>query len=137
MSVLITVKAYPSVSTKYGETVCVAGIRLDTPEPGWVRLFPVAYRDLLVEQRFRKYEIVRLRAQPEGLLDGARGAMRLTRVLDASPALHAALVADGWEGAVAKRTGARYRCGRHSASCVKLKSPAARDRERRRVLAPA
>ena len=63
MTVLVTVKAYPSVSTKYGEAVCVAGIRLDTPQPEWVRLFPVAYRDLAVEKRFRKYEVVRLRAR--------------------------------------------------------------------------
>lgn len=63
ITVLITVKAYPSVSTKYGEAVCVAGVRLDTPRPEWVRLFPVAYRDLAVEKRFRKYEVVRLRAR--------------------------------------------------------------------------
>lgn len=75
------------------------------------------------------------RAQLEGLLDGARGALRLNPVLDANPTLHAALVADGWEGTVAKRTGARYRCGHRSASWVKLKSPAARDRDRRRALA--
>ena len=75
------------------------------------------------------------RAQLEALLDGATGAVRLTPVLDASPALHAALVADGWEGTVAKRTSGRYRCGHRSTSWVKLKSPAARDRDRRRVLA--
>jgi hypothetical protein len=28
MEVLVTVKAYPSVSTKYGEAICVAGIRV-------------------------------------------------------------------------------------------------------------
>ena len=71
----------------------------------------------------------------KALLDGATGALRLTPVLDASPALHAALVADGWEGTVAKRTSGRYRCGHRSQSWVKLKSPAARDRDRRRVLA--
>lgn len=60
MTLLITVKAYPTVSTKYGEAVCVAGIRLDTPEPEWVRLFPVPYRELAVERRFRKYEVIRL-----------------------------------------------------------------------------
>lgn len=63
MTVLVTVKAYPSVSTKYGEGVCVAGVRLDTPAPEWVRLFPVAYRDLAVKKRFAKYEVVRLRAR--------------------------------------------------------------------------
>jgi len=42
--VLITVKAYPNPSTRYGETVCVAGIDIDKKE--WVRLYPVpSYRD--------------------------------------------------------------------------------------------
>jgi hypothetical protein len=62
MRVLVTVKAYPSISTKYGEAVCVAGTRLDTPTPEWVRFFPVAYRDLPIRQRFQKYEVITLRA---------------------------------------------------------------------------
>lgn len=63
MDLLVTVKAYPSVSMKYGEAVCVAGVRLDTPTPEWVRLFPVGYRDLPEDARFRKWEVVHLRAQ--------------------------------------------------------------------------
>ena len=63
LRVLVTVKAYPSISTKYGEAICVAGIRLDTPEPEWVRLFPVGYRDLPFEQRFEKYETITVEAQ--------------------------------------------------------------------------
>src|SRR5713226_2623428 len=31
ISLLVTVKAYPAISQKYGEVVCVAGIRTDTP----------------------------------------------------------------------------------------------------------
>ena len=62
--------------------------------------------------------------------------MRLTPVLEASAALHAALVADGWEGTVAKRTTGRYRCGHRSASWVKLKSPAPRPRHHARDAAP-
>jgi ATP-dependent DNA ligase len=61
--------------------------------------------------------------------------VRLTPVLELNPALHAALVADGWEVTVAKRTSGRYRCGHRSNAWVKLKSPAARDRDRRRFLA--
>jgi ATP-dependent DNA ligase len=61
--------------------------------------------------------------------------VRLTPVLELNPALHAALVADGWEVTVAKRTTGRYRCGKRSNAWVKLKSPAARDRDRRRFLA--
>jgi hypothetical protein len=65
----------------------------------------------------------------------AKGEGRLTPVLDATAALHAALVADGWEGTVAKRTSGRCRCGHRSNSSVKLKSSAARDRDRQRLLA--
>ncbi|MDQ2710039.1 MAG: hypothetical protein M3Z25_21535 [Actinomycetota bacterium] len=42
MRVLVTVKAYPQPSRSYGETVCVAGVRIDTPTPSWTRLHPVA-----------------------------------------------------------------------------------------------
>jgi hypothetical protein len=63
MELLIAAKAYPSVSMKYGEAVCVAGIRLDSETPQWVRLFPVAFRDLPEHQQFGKYDVVSLRAQ--------------------------------------------------------------------------
>jgi hypothetical protein len=38
--VLVTVKAYPEKSTKYGETVCVAGI---TEDNEFIRLYPVLF----------------------------------------------------------------------------------------------
>jgi hypothetical protein len=63
IELLVTAKAYPSVSVKYGEAVCVAGVRLDTDEPEWIRLYPVRFRDLPLEQRFRKYQVIRLRAK--------------------------------------------------------------------------
>jgi hypothetical protein len=63
MRVLITAKAYPTVSVKYGEAVCVAGIRLDTPQPQWVRLFPVTFRELAAELQFKKYEVISLEAR--------------------------------------------------------------------------
>jgi len=56
--VLITVKAYPQLSEKYKETVCVAGVRMDTPQPRHVRLFPVPFRDLERGKQFEKYDIV-------------------------------------------------------------------------------
>lgn len=59
----MTVKAYPSVSTKYGESICVAGVRLDSSAPEWIRLFPVRYRDLPRDQQFSKYQVVRVLAQ--------------------------------------------------------------------------
>jgi hypothetical protein len=62
ISLLVTVKAYPALSAKYGETVCVAGVRTDTDRPEWVRLFPVAFRDLPFAQRFRKYQHITVEA---------------------------------------------------------------------------
>jgi hypothetical protein len=62
MQVLVTVKAYPQPSRSFGETVCVAGVRTDGEAPTWIRLYPVAYRDLAFTDRFRKYEFINLRA---------------------------------------------------------------------------
>lgn len=45
MRVLITVKAAPNPSATYGETVCVAGLRLDLDAAGWVRHYPINFRE--------------------------------------------------------------------------------------------
>ncbi len=66
ITVLVTVKAYPVIAHKSGESVCVAGVRLDTPTPEWVRLFPVGFRELPNHQQFDKYDVVRLRARRRG-----------------------------------------------------------------------
>lgn len=57
--VLITVKAYPNPSKKYGETVCSAGIDVDTSQ--WIRLYPVPFRDLDNPRKFKKYDIIKVR----------------------------------------------------------------------------
>ena len=54
-TVLVTVKAYPNPSRKYTETVCCAGIDIDTKK--WIRLYPIPYRDLDESQKFKKYNI--------------------------------------------------------------------------------
>jgi hypothetical protein len=57
--VLITVKASPEPSKTYGDTVCVAGVRLDEDGSGtWVRIYPVAFRHLDSELKFKKFEII-------------------------------------------------------------------------------
>ena len=61
LRLLITVKAYPAIGKKHGEAVCVAGIDLDHPR--WIRLFPVPFRDLPFDQRFKKFDIIELRAE--------------------------------------------------------------------------
>jgi hypothetical protein len=64
LHVLITVKAAPNPSAKYGETVCVAGISVDHDWPGWVRLYPINFRYLTEDTQFQKYDIVSVRANP-------------------------------------------------------------------------
>lgn len=58
--VLITVKTSPQPSTSYGDTVCVAGIRIDGGRADWIRLYPIPFRWLETDQQFRKYDIIRL-----------------------------------------------------------------------------
>ncbi len=57
-TVLVTVKAYPNPSSKYTETVCVAGIDLDKSQ--WIRLYPIPFRDLDDEKKFKKYSIIKV-----------------------------------------------------------------------------
>lgn len=64
--ILVTVKTYPTLSTKYGETVCTAGVREDGT---WVRLYPVPFRRLNQSEQYRKFDwiecrIVRRRSDP-------------------------------------------------------------------------
>ncbi len=51
--VLITVKTYPTLSRKYGETVCTAGVREDGT---WLRIYPVPFRRLSEEQQYSKFD---------------------------------------------------------------------------------
>lgn len=53
--IVITVKTYPQLSKKYGETVCTAGMRMDG---SWVRLYPIPFRLLDYDKRYRKWEII-------------------------------------------------------------------------------
>jgi len=64
--VLITVKTYPSLSRKYGETVCTAGVREDG---SWVRIYPVPFRRLEETEQYRKFdwlqcELIRSHSDP-------------------------------------------------------------------------
>ncbi len=51
--VLITVKTYPTLSKKYGETVCTAGIREDG---SWLRIYPVPFRRLEEKEQYSKFD---------------------------------------------------------------------------------
>ncbi len=53
--VLIAVKTYPTLSEKYKELACTAGFR---PDGSWIRLYPIPFRLLEEEQRYKKYQWV-------------------------------------------------------------------------------
>lgn len=64
--VLITVKTYPTISTKYQELACTAGLLEDG---SWIRLYPIRFRFLKDDQRYEKYhwveaDIERSKADP-------------------------------------------------------------------------
>lgn len=56
--ILVTVKTYPTLSTKYGETVCTAGVREDGT---WVRIYPVPFRRLGEAEQYRKFDWIECR----------------------------------------------------------------------------
>ncbi len=60
--ILITVKAYPNPSHRYGETVCCAGVDLSNSQ--LIRLYPIPYRDLDKDKKFKKYTIIEVACFP-------------------------------------------------------------------------
>ncbi|MCK9500156.1 MAG: hypothetical protein M0Q45_11710, partial [Bacteroidales bacterium] len=55
--VLITVKTYPAISSKYDELVCTAGFLEDG---SWVRIFPIQFRKKSFEEQYRKYDWIEI-----------------------------------------------------------------------------
>ncbi len=58
--ILIAAKTYPTLSRKYGETVCTAGVREDG---SWVRLYPVPFRRLDETQQYKKFDWIECEIQ--------------------------------------------------------------------------
>ncbi|MFE5513869.1 hypothetical protein ACFQ9J_25390 [Streptomyces sp. NPDC056529] len=91
---MITVKTYPELSSKYRETSCVAGIRLDQGTPQHVRLFPVPFRLLQQEAQFQKYSIVEVDVRPhpkDRRPESLRPNLETLSVVDHLP------TSDGWK----------------------------------------
>lgn len=92
LRVLITVKAAPNPSVTYGETVCVAGVRIgDLGPKDWIRLYPINFRHLPSStEKFKKYNIVTVEARPapEARLESWRPDMSTLRVEDNVPSWH-------------------------------------------------
>jgi hypothetical protein len=63
IELLVLVKAYPALSRKYGEVCCVAGVEMTDDGPQWVRLYPVPFRTLDDENRFKKYQRITVRVE--------------------------------------------------------------------------
>lgn len=61
--ILITVKTYPTLSRKYAELVCTAGV---TENGEWRRLYPVRFRQLYSENKYRKYQWVEVELEKSG-----------------------------------------------------------------------
>lgn len=55
--VLITVKTYPTISSKYDELVCTAGLLEDGT---WIRIYPVQFRKKSYGEQYKKYDWVEL-----------------------------------------------------------------------------
>lgn len=64
LKLIVTVKAAPNPSERHGETVCVAGLSTDLQRRGWLRLYPINFRDLESEGRFKKYDLISVDAKP-------------------------------------------------------------------------
>lgn len=61
LSVMILVKAAPVLTSALRESMCVAAMSLG-PDPEWIRLHPVPFRDLSDDSKFHKYQEVTVRA---------------------------------------------------------------------------
>lgn len=55
--VYILVKTYPTISREYSELVCTAGLQEDGT---WIRLYPVPFRKLDIDQKYPKYTWIEL-----------------------------------------------------------------------------
>lgn len=80
--VFIVVKTYPTISQKYIETVCTAGFREDG---SWVRLYPIPFRFLQKEQRYKKYQWIEAELVRNDKYDSRPESYRIHNVDDVKP----------------------------------------------------
>jgi len=58
--ILITVKTYPTLSTKYEESVCTAGF---TEDGEFLRIYPIPFRNLPYANQYKKYDWIKIDIQ--------------------------------------------------------------------------
>ncbi|MDD2629580.1 MAG: hypothetical protein PHV61_05350 [Limnochordia bacterium] len=58
--IYIVVKTYPTISKKYTELVCTAGVLEDG---SWLRLYPIPFRKLDLDQKYPKYTWVQVEVE--------------------------------------------------------------------------
>jgi hypothetical protein len=80
--VLVTVKAYPEKSKKYGTVVCTAGI---TDQGEWIRLYPMPLTSFIGPGRIRRYDWIE--AECEKVTDEKLARKESYRVRDGSVAI--------------------------------------------------
>ena len=73
LRILITVKTYPIPSAKYDELVCTAGVT-ETGEP--IRLYPINFRELPYDRRFKKYQWIEVDVQKHTSRDARKESYR-------------------------------------------------------------
>ena len=59
-NILIVVKTYPTPARQGIEVSCTAGI---TDDGQWIRLFPIPFRFLRSDQKFKKYQWIRAKVK--------------------------------------------------------------------------
>lgn len=55
--ILIAVKTYPTLSSKYEESVCTAGF---TEEGNFIRIYPIPFRNLPYSSQYKKYDWIEI-----------------------------------------------------------------------------
>ncbi len=55
--ILIAVKTYPTLSTKYEESVCTAGF---TEKGEFIRIYPILFRKLPYSNQYKKYDWIEI-----------------------------------------------------------------------------
>ncbi len=92
--ILIATKTYPSISTKYKETVCTAGVLLNEEDQPlqWIRLYPIPFRYIDFDQRYPRWSIIRAeieRNERDYRLESFRinpSSIEIVRLIDTGPA---------------------------------------------------